>query len=103
MDRRAFLGALAGGLVARPLAAQALQAPNLYRVGWVFLTSPGEEPRSLVDALRDGLRQHGYVEGQNLAFEFRWSDGRADRVDELTGELVKLGVDVIVAGTSQNA
>lgn len=103
MDRRTFLGALAGGLVAQPLAAQALQTPKLYRVGWVFLTSTGEELRSLVDAFRDGLRQHGYVEGQNLAFEFRWSDGRADRVDELTGELVKLGVDVVVAGPSQNA
>jgi putative ABC transport system substrate-binding protein len=103
MERRRFFAALGVGIVARPLAAQALQAPKLYRVGWVFLMSPGEEPRSLVDAFRDGLRQHGYVEGQNLAFEFRWSDGRADRVDELTGELVKLGVDLIVAGTSQNA
>src|SRR5262245_17910782 len=103
MNRRTFLSTLGVAALAAPLIAEAHQASKLYRVGWVFLTSPGEEPRSLIDAFRDGLRQHGYVEGQNLAFEFRWTDGRADRVDELTGELVKLGVDIIVAGTSPNA
>src|SRR5262245_12235131 len=103
MERRTFLSTVGVAIFAAPLIAEAQQARKPYRVGWGFLTSPGEEPRRLVDAFRDGLRQHGYVEGQNLVFEFRWSDGRADRIDELTGELVKLGVDVIVAGTGQNA
>jgi len=84
------------------LPAEAQQA-KVYRVGWVFLSSPGEEPREIVDALREGLRQHGYAEGRNFAFEFRWTRGIEERLDALTAELVKVPVDMIVAGTSQNA
>src|SRR5262249_57942705 len=74
------------------LPAEAQQGAKLYRVGWVFLSSPGEEPREIVDALREGLRQHGYAEGRNFAFEFRWTRGIEERLDALTAELIKIPV-----------
>ncbi len=101
LDRRGFVvGALT--ILAAPLIAAA-QAGKVYRIGRVFLGSPGPEVMSFVDAFREGLRQHGYLEGRNVAFEFRWAHGKADRLDELTVELVRVGVDIIMAGTSHTA
>src|SRR5512143_3133812 len=95
MDRRAFL-ALAGGLLAAPLAAEA-QATRLYRIGFLGAASPAE-PRSqrFFEAFRKGLAELGYVEGQNIAIESRWAAGKYERLPGLAAELVRLKMDVIV-------
>ena len=93
MKRRAFIGLLGGAAVA-PLVANAQQG-KLARIGALVLTSA--DAQSLAKALREGLRELGYAEGQNLVFEFRSADGNADRLPNLAAELVRLPVDVIVA------
>ena len=93
MDRWTFIGSLAGGLLAAPIAAQAQQLPKVSRIGVL-------EANPLVgagDAFRAGLRQFGYVEGKNIAIEWRWGHARAERFPELAAELVALKVEVIVA------
>ena len=94
MDRRAFLGVIAGGLLAAPLAAEAEQAGKTPLIG--FLRS-GSPPDPFVEAFRQGLRELGYVEGQNIRIEYRWAEGRDERLPELVADLVRLRVDVIVA------
>src|SRR5712692_10801181 len=102
MDRRAFLGTLAGGLLAAPLAGEAQQAGKVYRVGLIFTTSPvsemaGPEPvHPLARAFVQGLRALGYVEGQNLILDRRSAEGRYERFGDIVAELVRLKVDVIV-------
>ncbi|HEY6600665.1 MAG TPA: ABC transporter substrate-binding protein [Xanthobacteraceae bacterium] len=85
---------LGGAAAAWPLAASAQQG-KLLRIGALVLTSA--DAQSLGRALREGLRELGYAEGQNFAFEFRSADGNTDRLPELAAELVRLPVDVIVA------
>jgi putative tryptophan/tyrosine transport system substrate-binding protein len=94
MRRREFITLLGGAVVAWPLAASAQQG-KLLRIGALVLTSA--DAQSLGRALREGLRELGYAEGQNFAFEFRSADGNTDRLPELAAELVRLPVDVIVA------
>jgi putative ABC transport system substrate-binding protein len=93
MRRREFIAALGGAAVA-PLVANAQQG-KLTRIGALVLTSA--DAQSLAKALREGLRELGYAEGQNLVFEFRSADGNADRLPNLAAELVRLPVDLIVA------
>jgi len=93
LKRRAFI-MLLGGAAAWPLAARAQQR-RLPRVGALVLT--GTDARALGNELREGLRELGYVEGQNFVFEVRSADGNADRLPELAAELVRLPVAVIVA------
>jgi len=79
MDRRVFLGTLTGGLLAAPLVAEAQQpSKGMRRVGWL---SPASATGGLpnLEALRAGLRELGYVEGQNIAIEARWADGRSEK------------------------
>jgi ABC-type uncharacterized transport system substrate-binding protein len=83
------------GLLLAPLAAEAQQAGKVYRVGVLETTSLASNAASF-DAVRRGLREHGYVEGQNLAIEYRSADGRAERFPGLAADLVRLKVDVIV-------
>ena len=100
MDRRAFIGALAGGLLAAPLAAGAQPAPRNARIGYLA-TNLATTPH-LQDAFRQGLRDLGYVEGRNLVIEYRSAEGKPDRLAVLAAELVALNIDVIVApGTPQ--
>jgi len=99
MDRRRFVGAFAGGLVIARSVAVAQPAAKVYRVGF-FLGATGESVASLFGALRDGLRDLGYVEGRNVVFERRYADGHMDRLPEIAAELVRLRVDVIVTGSS---
>jgi hypothetical protein len=68
ISRRAFLGSLAGGLLAAPLVAGAQQAAKIYRIG-LILTGTPTETGHLIKALSDGLRELGYVEGRNVVFE----------------------------------
>ena len=92
--RRRDAIAVIGGAALWPLAIHAQQS-RLARVGALVLTNA--DAQSLGKELREGLRELGYVEGQNFAFELRSADGNADRLPELAAELVRLQVDVIVA------
>src|SRR5438270_11583154 len=94
MKRREFISLLGGVAVVRPLAARAQQS-KVARIGVLYIGLADAE--SFKKELRDGLRELGYVEGQNIAFEFRSAEGRLDRLRELAPELVRLKVDVIVA------
>jgi putative tryptophan/tyrosine transport system substrate-binding protein len=94
MKRREFISLLGGTAVVRPLAARAQQS-KLARIGVLYIGLADAE--SFKKELRDGLRELGYVEGQNIAFEFRSAGGKLDRLPELASELVRLKVDLIVA------
>jgi putative tryptophan/tyrosine transport system substrate-binding protein len=97
MDRRTFIHTLAGGLVAVPFAAEALQAQDekLYRIGMLERTSP-EINAANVAAFRQGLRERGYIDGQNLVIEYRSAEGRDERFPDLAAELVGLKVNLIL-------
>jgi putative ABC transport system substrate-binding protein len=98
MNRRLFLGALASGLLAAPLAAAAQPAGKIYRIGIlgnVPLTDPGGA--RLWEAFIQGLRDLGYVEGRNLVVEYRSAEGKPERLPALAAELIALKVGVIVA------
>jgi putative tryptophan/tyrosine transport system substrate-binding protein len=96
--RRAFLGTLAGSLLAAPLAAEAQAPSKVPRAGYL---SPGSasDPRraALFGAFQQGLRDFGYVEGKTIRIEARFAEGNYDRLPDLAAELVRLKVDVIVA------
>jgi len=96
MNRRAFLRTLSAGLLAAPLAAEAQQAGRVPRIGFLSLTSPSDRP-PLLDAFRQGLRELGWVEGQNIVIDYRYAEGRVDRLPDLAAELVRLKVDLIIA------
>jgi ABC-type uncharacterized transport system substrate-binding protein len=98
VDRRAFLGGLTGGLVARPLAVGAQPAGKIARIGFLSPANTSD-PRmqGLVDAFRRGLADLGYVEGRTFNIESRWAEGRYERLARLAAELVALKVDVILA------
>jgi len=89
MDRRTFIGAMAGGLLAAPLAAEAQLSTTIPRIG-LLADATSWEP------LRLGLRDLGYVEGTSIALEERSSQGRNERFSDLASELVRLNVDIIV-------
>ena len=95
MDRRTFIGRVAGGIIAAPLAARAQHVGKVYRIG-ILETIPAARNAANFDALRKGLRNLGYVEGRNLVIEYRSADGRAERFPDLASELVRLKVDLIV-------
>jgi putative ABC transport system substrate-binding protein len=95
MDRRAFLGALAGGLLAAPLAAEGQQAGKVYHIGVLEIVDEASNASNL-SAFRQGLAKVGYVEGQNFVIEYRSADGRPERFPELAAELVRHNVDIIV-------
>src|SRR4051795_5968317 len=92
--RRRELMLLLGGAMTAPLTARAQQAGKVYRI--VFL---GDSPASIsepMEAFRQGLRDLGYVEGRNIAIEYRWAEGKPERMREFAEELVRLKVDVII-------
>ncbi len=97
--RRAFIGTLAGGLVAAPLAAEAQQVAKVPRIGYLAGASRAANSH-LHEAFLQGLRDLGYVEGRNLVIEYRFAEGKLERLPALAAELVALKVDVIVAGST---
>ena len=99
MDRRAFLSALSGSVLAAPLSTAAAQPrEKVPRVGYLSPGSPSDLARQRrFEAFRQGLRELGYVEGQNIAIEPRWAEGKYARYSALAADLVRLKVDVIVA------
>ena len=95
MDRRAFLAGAGSVLLAAPLAVQAQPARPVPRVGFLFYGDPGASPE--IEAFRRGLRDLGYVEGQNITIEYRFANGRVGQLPELAAELARSKLDVIVA------
>jgi ABC-type uncharacterized transport system substrate-binding protein len=101
MDRRAFIGTLAGGLLAAPLAARAQQAATPV-IGYLSARSL-DDTADLLVAFRRGLSDTGFVEGTNVMIEYRWALGRYDRLPVLAVELVRRPVTVIVATGGESA
>ena len=93
MRRRKFIGLLGGAAAARALAAQA-QQPKMPTIGALVIGNIN--PEQFWREFRQGLRDLGYVEGQNIRFEFRSAEGHLERLPELAAELVRLKVDIIV-------
>src|SRR6266852_6986561 len=93
--RRELIAAL-GGMVAWPLAAQ--HAGKMWRIGYItHVHNPA------YDALFEGLRELGYVEGQNIIIERRYAQGNAERFQEFAAEMVRLKVDMIITNTTPAA
>ena len=98
MRRRDLLISLLFAVVATSPAAQAQQASKIPRLG---ILSPRSSSSPVVDGVRAGLQELGYVEGQNIQIEYRWADEAFDRLAGLATELVRLDVDVIVTDVTQ--
>jgi putative ABC transport system substrate-binding protein len=94
MRRREFVTLIGSAALTWPLATRAQQS-KVARIGALYLGIADAE--SFRKELREGMRELGYVEGQNIAFEFRSAEGKLDRLPELAADLVRLKVDVIVA------
>jgi putative tryptophan/tyrosine transport system substrate-binding protein len=100
MRRREFITLFGGAAVAWPLAARAHEAAKIPRVGYL---SPGSSTAELArdEAFRQGLRELGYIEGKSIVIEYRFAEGKFERLPGLAAELVRLDVDVIVALVTQ--
>ena len=98
MKRREFIAALGGAAAMWPVAARGQQA-TMPVIGFLGATSPGPYA-AIVDAVRQGLKESGYVEGQNLAIEFRWANNQLDRLPALAADLVNRNVAAIVTSGS---
>lgn len=94
--------AFALSLLTAPLAAEAEQPRKVARIGFLSPGSPAAAPK-LLEAFRQGLRELGWVEGQNIAIEWRFAEGKFERLPELAAELVALKVDLLVAAAPQPA
>jgi putative tryptophan/tyrosine transport system substrate-binding protein len=100
MSRRILGPALATLLLATVHVAEAEQTKKVPTIG---ILRPVSSPDWLTEAFQQGLRQLGYIEGRNIVIEYRFAAGREDRLPELAAELVRLNVDVIVAGSTPAA
>src|SRR5262245_41194865 len=98
--RLAALATIALTLLAAPLATEAQQAGKVYRIGYLSYSSSAGNPH-LLEAFREGLRELGWVEGQNITIDTRFAEGRSDAVSVLAAELVRLKVDIIVVTSTQ--
>src|SRR5688500_10480083 len=100
MDRRAFITSFTVGALMTARSVDAQKAKGRYRIGWLSPASAADGLSNL-EALRAGLRELGYVEGENIAIELRWANGRTERLPQLAAELVRLPVDVFCTAGSQ--
>ncbi len=102
--RAALAAALTVGILITPIVAEAQPAAKVPRIGYLVtgsLESP--ETRVALDAFRQGLRERGYVEGQNILIEYRAADGKIERFPGLATELARLKVDLILAANTPAA
>jgi len=100
MNRRTFLCALTlGTLAAPPLTSEAEQPKTPPRVAFLLMGSSPAGLTSAFDAFREGLRELGWVENENIAIEYRWAGESPDRLPELAADLVRLKVDIIIGST----
>jgi putative tryptophan/tyrosine transport system substrate-binding protein len=102
MDRRTLIRGLSTLAVLAPIAAYSQTLAKAARVGLLMTTTPVAASHIVV-AFADGLRALGYIEGKNLVLEYRWAEGRPERLDELAADLVQQPVDVIVASSQAAA
>ncbi len=93
MKRKIVICLLTTALLSIAPFVDAQQAGKVNRIGFLRTAAP---PESYLEAFRQGLKELGYVEGKNIAFEYRWAEGKTDQLPELAAELVRLKVDVIV-------
>jgi putative ABC transport system substrate-binding protein len=93
-----LISTLVFGLLAAPLLAEAQQAGKVYRIGYLHFRAG---PTATDEAFLQGLRDRGWIEGQNIAIEYRWAAGKRDRYPALAEELVRLKVDLIVTATTR--
>jgi putative ABC transport system substrate-binding protein len=100
ITRRAFIASLTFGALLASRPADAQKAKGMHRIGWLAPASAANDLPNL-EALRAGLREIGYVEGQNITIEARWAEGRSERLPALAAELVRLPVDVLCTAGSQ--
>jgi len=99
MDRRAFIGTVAGALLAAPPAVGAQQAGRVWRIGYIDVSDDAKRYETILQR----LRELGYLEGRNLITERRYSEGQAERFPQFAAELVRLKVDVIIVITTPAA
>jgi len=97
MDRRTFIAVVGGSVLASPLATA--QSPTIPRIAFLLMGSPQAELTSAFDAFREGLRELGWIENENIAIEYRFAGESPDRLPELAADLVRLKVDVIIGST----
>jgi putative ABC transport system substrate-binding protein len=101
MQRREFIALLGGAVAAWPLAARAQQAGRMPFVGVLMTGSANDADSKLrIAGLRQGFEEAGWKNGQNIRLEFHWADGRADGIERITAEMVKLAPDVILANST---
>src|SRR5436309_15774640 len=98
MRRRELMLLLGASAVPWSVHVRAQEASKVYRIGFLW-DSPAVFPDA-IEAFRQGLRDLGYVEGRTIAIEYRWAEGKPERMRELAEELVRLKVDVIMAPSS---
>jgi ABC-type uncharacterized transport system substrate-binding protein len=99
IDRRTFLAGTGAVLLAAPLAVEAQQAGKVPRVGFLTAFSPSDVPQWR-EGFRQGLRDFSYTEGRNIVIEYRYAEGRPERLPGLAAELVRLKMDIIAAETT---
>src|SRR5262245_47919913 len=94
MRRREFITVL-GGAAAWPVAVRAQQLSEVRRLGFLGSATAAGSAKA-VQSLRTGLRELGYVEGTNIAIEFRWAEGNYDRLSQLVAEIIATNVEVLI-------
>jgi putative ABC transport system substrate-binding protein len=95
------LGVVAFGMLVPLCTAEAQQAAKIYRIGYLAI-APRDVQVPFIDALERGLRERGYVIGRDVVIEYRFADGKIERLPELAAELIRLKVDVLVTGVNPN-